>query len=154
MDNSLFPYKSNQLILSSNRVHIHAKDDYAIVLGKKGVVLSTPKEVHINSNDGVFIDSNTIELGHEAKDLGENVVLGRTLVHHLTLFLKSLKSVGETLNSIKSKDSGGGGISADGISKIRLAGARIQSTCDQLEKIISLDDKLESKVLSKTTYTR
>lgn len=149
-----FPYKGNQVIVSSDRVHVHAKNEFAVISGKEGVVVSTPKEVHINSDKGIFLDSTIIELGHEANLYGENVILGRSFIHQLTIFLKSLKEAGEILNTVSAGKINSGGTPADMVAKLKLVGDRIAFSCDRLEKNIALNSKLESRVLSKTTFTR
>lgn len=148
-----FPYSGNQLILSSDRVHLHAKNEYVVILGREGVVVSTPKEVHINSNRGVLVDAPIIELGHEAQELGEKVMLGETFVHHLTIFIKSTKSIGSLLETVGATNI------ADMASKLVDAGSQLRIASSRLENIIAMSveedtNRVNSRVLSKTTYTK
>lgn len=144
-----FPYKGNQLILMSDRVHIQSKSDYVILLGKQGVLLSTPKDVHINSESGIFLDSPSIELGHDAIVQGEKIILGETFIDHLTLFLKQIKYAGEKLEKVGATNV------ADMASKLVDAGTSIKTAAFRLENIIQISAETgNSRILSKTTYTR
>jgi hypothetical protein len=60
-----FPYKGKQIIISSGRVIVHAKNDSVFLLGKKNVGISSGGEVHIDANAEVFIDAPKISLGNK-----------------------------------------------------------------------------------------
>ena len=60
-----FPYKGKQIIVSSGRVIVHAKNDSVFLLGKKNVGISSGGEVHIDANAEVYIDAPKISLGNK-----------------------------------------------------------------------------------------
>jgi hypothetical protein len=148
-----FPYKSKQLILSSNRVHLLAKSDSVILSGDKSVIISSPGPIHVNSNESIFLDADIVELGHEAQDLGEPVILGRRFIHRLSVYLSSLKNCGESLETIGEELSAITGMLSIS-SRMKDAGQLLKNSSDSLESYIKLNEELGSRVLSNTTYTR
>ena len=50
-----FPYKGNQVIISSGRVLLHAKEDFIFLFGKKGVGISTPNTFNIDATEATQI---------------------------------------------------------------------------------------------------
>jgi hypothetical protein len=143
-----FPYSGKQVIVSSDRVHIYAKSDSAVIFGKRAVIISTPAQVHINSNDTVIVDSPIVELGHSAKSIGEPVILGRKFILQLVEFLNTVTECGIILSGVGESNIG------DLVSKLVDVGEILASKSLQLKSYIEVDELLESKVLSKTTYTR
>jgi len=89
-----FPYKGNQLILSSDRVLLHSKSDAIFLFGKQAVSLSSTKTINLDAFDKVLIDCKIIELGSKAQTLGQPVVLGRNLNTQLTVLLTNLANAG------------------------------------------------------------
>jgi hypothetical protein len=142
-----FPYKGKQAIISSDRVQILAKNEAIILFADECIVLSSPGETHINSDTAVLIDSPKIELGADAEVSGEPVILGREFINQLTLFLKTLESVGNGLQSVK-------GSGADIAAKLVDVGGDLETSANRLNNFIKLDKELKSKVLSNITYTR
>ena len=69
-----FPYKGDQIILSSDRVLLHSKNDSVFLFGKQAVSLSSTKTINLDAIDKVLISTNKIELGNEAEALGEPLV--------------------------------------------------------------------------------
>jgi hypothetical protein len=143
-----FPYSGKQVVVSSDRVHIYAKNDSAVIFGKRAVIISTPAQVHINSNDTVIVDSPTVELGNDAKSIGEPVILGRKFILQLVEFLNTVNRCGVILGGVGESNIG------DLASKLVDVGDILASKSEQLKTYIEVDINLESKVLSKTTYTR
>jgi hypothetical protein len=117
-------------------------------MGDQSVILSSPNEVHIDSEKGIFLDSNTIELGNEAKLIGQPVILGLDFIKELMKFLQQVSNCGSTLESV------GQSSLADMASKIVDVGSNLKNSADRLKSKIALDSNLQSKVLSKVTYTR
>lgn len=145
MDKIEFPYKGDQIILSSERVLLHSKKDAIFLFGKLAVSLSSTKTINLDSVDGVYIYSPIIELGNEAQALGEPVVLGTSLVTQLSLLLLQLQMAGEKLSSVSSEDLGGS------MQKIRTAGDLIRKEAGRLNGLLN---PAVSPLLSKVTYTR
>jgi hypothetical protein len=143
-----FPFTGNQLILASDRVHLLARTDAVILMGDQSVILSSPNEVHIDSNKAVLIDSPKVELGNEAELRGQPLILGRDFIKQLQLFLQQVSYCGATLESVGQSNL------ADMASKIVDVGSNLKNSADKLKNNIQLDANLNSKVLSKVTYTR
>lgn len=143
-----FPFIGNQLILASDRVHLLAKTDAIVLMGDQSVILSSPNEIHIDSNKAVFIDSPKIELGNEAELRGQPVILGRDFIKQLQQFLQQVSYCGTTLESVGKSNL------ADMASKIVDVGSQLKNSSDKLKNFIQLDENLNSKVLSNVTYTR
>lgn len=108
-----FPYKGNQVILSSDRVMLHSKNDAIFIFGKQAVSLSSPQTINLDATQKVLIDSPKIELGHKAEDDGEPIVLGDRLnnvlldltiaVQQSAVMLKQVSStnLGASMESIR-----------------------------------------------------
>lgn len=105
LDKLIFPYTGSQAIISSDRVMLHAKKDTIILAGKRAISLCSAETINLDANESIKIDCDNIQLGHEAEALGENVILGRTLVNQLKGFCISLQAIGQELSRVaESKD--------------------------------------------------
>lgn len=143
-----FPYKGNQVVLSSERVQILAKTDSVVLFGDQCVLLSSPKTVNIEASEGALIDSPKIELGHDAEVQGQPIILGYDFIKHLNRFLTRIGSVASSLQSVGETNPG------DMVSKLVQAGIDLDFAASSFQNQIKIDSNLESKVLSKVTYTR
>jgi hypothetical protein len=143
-----FPYKSKQLILSSNRIQLLAKSDSVILFGDKSVILSSPGPIHVDSNEAILLDADIIELGNEAKDLGEPVILGRRFINRLRVYLSQVRYCGDRLEMVGKSNL------ANMASTLVDVGSVLKNSSESLEEYIKLDEELSSRVLSKITYTR
>jgi len=139
-----FPYKGEQIILSSDRVLLHSKNDSIFLFGKQAVSLSSTKTINLDATDKVLINTKIIQLGSEAETLGEPVVLGRTLNTQLTLLLLILETVGNKLSNASESDLAGT------MTLITGAGTALAGEAARLRGLLVG----ESQILSKTTYTR
>jgi hypothetical protein len=140
-----FPYKGNQIIISSDRVLLHSKTDAIFLFGKEAVSLSSTKTINLDSVEGVKIDSPSIELGHEAKTLGEPVVLGRTLTQELKGLLDSIKAAGDHLKKASSENATMGAT----MQSISIAGALLSTAATTLNIRLT-----GNSILSKNTFTK
>lgn len=138
-----FPYKGNQLILSSDRVILHSKSDAIFLFGKQAVSLSSTKTINLDAFDKVLIDCKIIELGSKAQTLGQPVVLGRNLNTQLTLLLNNLAEAGMLMSQASETDLGGS------MQLISSAGQIINGEAVRLIQILN-----SGTILSKNTYTR
>ena len=138
-----FPYKGNQIILSSDRVMLHSKSDAIFLFGKQAVSLSSTQTINLDAIEGVKIDSPNIELGHEAKVLGEPVILGRTLTIQLQILLNSLIQIGGNLSKASSENLG------PTMSDIAGAGKLLIGTAQSFQNAL-----IAESILSKNTFTR
>jgi hypothetical protein len=140
-----FPYKGNQIIISSDRVTMHSKLDAIFLFGKKAVSLSSTETINLDAYDQVKIDSPNIELGHEAKTLGEPVVLGRTLTQELKGLLDAIKSAGDNLKKASSENATMGAT----MQSISIAGALLSTAATTLNSRLT-----GNSILSKNTFTK
>jgi hypothetical protein len=140
-----FPYKGNQIIISSDRVTLHSKTDAIFLFGKQAVSLSSTKTINLDAVEGVKIDSPNIELGHEAKKLGEPVVLGRTLNTQLQVLLSNIMQAGRYMQLASSEPDTMGAT----MQSIRDAGQLLFNSAESLRTSLIADS-----ILSKNTYTR
>lgn len=101
-----FPYKGNQIILSSDRVTLHSKTDAIFLFGKQAVSLSSPQTINLDASQKVLIDSPKIELGHKAELEGEPVVLGEKLNQQLSIMTNAMLTAGILLKQVSSEDLG------------------------------------------------
>ena len=135
IDKLEFPFTGPQVILSSDRILLHSKKDAIILAGKRAVSLC--------STETIILDSDVIELGHEAQALGESLVLGNSLVLQLTLFSAALQEIGRNLGRVgENKEN-----IARSITVIKNQGLELEAAATQLE------DSLQT-VLSQNTFTR
>ncbi len=142
-----FPFKDNQIILSSDRVMIHSKSDAIFLFGKGAVSLSSPQTINLDSNEKVLIDSPKIELGNRAEELGEPVVKGVELTIILQQMMTALTNAGVLLSQVSDSEPGA---SAQAISS---AGQIISEETTRLISVLGLSPQT-SPILSNVTYTR
>jgi len=138
-----FPYKSDQLILSSNRIVLHSKEDAIFLFGKAAVGLSSTQTINLDANEKILIDCQKIELGNKAEIEGEPVVLGNTLNEKLIKLLELLSAAGNELRKVNTLNLG------SSMDAIRTAGQTIEKASDDLK-----NDLLNKQILSKNTFTR
>jgi hypothetical protein len=137
-----FPYKGNQVIISSGRVTVHSKDDFIFLFGKKGVSISTPASFNIDATDRVLIASPRIELGFRASLEGEPLLLGNKTAFQLGQLLDVLETLADGLS---------------GMSESNLAASipLIVSAASALRDIAPvIKTQLQTNCLSDVTYTR
>ena len=88
-----FPYRGDQVIISSGRVTHHSKDDFIFLFGKKGVSISSPATFTVDANEKTVIVSPLIELGLRAEIEGDPVMLGRRTAIQLGQLIDTLVSL-------------------------------------------------------------
>jgi len=127
----VFPYKGNQLILTSERVTIHSKTDAIFLFGKQAVSLSSTNTINLDASNKIILAGPVIELGNKAKDLGEPIVLGDTLTTRMAQ--ASTSNPGATAELLQQAGS--------------YLGNKVNELKGQLEPGLS-------EILSKNTFTR
>lgn len=98
-----FPYKGNQIIISSGRVVVHSKDDAIFLFGKKGVGISTPATFNVDAPERTIINSNIIELGLRAKIEGQQILKGDIVLQQLDRFFAAVDALASTVSDIASQ---------------------------------------------------
>lgn len=141
-----FPYLGNQLILSSDRILLHSKNDSIFIFGKGAVSLSSPATINLDSNEKVLIDSPKIELGRKAEEEGEPVVLGAELTAILRQLLEQLQNASMLMAQASESDLGAS------MQAIASAGQIINAESARLVNVLGLTPET-NPILSKTTFT-
>jgi hypothetical protein len=138
-----FPYKGNQLILTSDRVTLHSKNDAIFLFGKQAVSLSSPKTINLDATEKVLIYSPKIELGARAEQEGEPVVLGERLNEQLAVLTNAISTAGILLKQASTSKLG------TAMESIREAGQILYDAAENSKGY------LETKaILSQNTFTR
>ena len=138
-----FPYLSNQCIITSDRVTLHSRKDGIYLFGKATVCLSSPGTVNIESNEALKISAPLIELGLNAKDLGQPLVLGLELSELLDELIQALQVVAVALSKA---DGTSEEAVADSFDDIKVSGESLVQATDNAAAAIE-------NILSKNTYT-
>jgi hypothetical protein len=137
-----FPYKGNQVIISSGRVVNHSYDDFIFLFGKKGVAISSPATFTVDANEKTVIASPRIELGLNAGRIGEPVLLGTSTVIQLGFLLDAIGSLSEALSKISAE-------------QLETAIPGIVKESQVLQGIATrVKAQLNSSCLSKNTFSR
>jgi hypothetical protein len=137
-----FPYKGNQVIISSGRVTHHSKDDFIFLFGKKGVSISSPATFTVDANEKTIIASPLIELGLRAKIEGDPVMLGNKTATQLGQLIDTLVELANGLVALNESNLSGA------IPKI-VASAKILSEVAPIIKA-----QLQTTCQSKITFTK
>jgi len=95
-----FPYKGNQVIITSERLLFHSRKDGIFLFGKATIGLSSVGTINIDSNEGIKMNAPYIELGLNAQTLGESAVLGDTLTSILSNLNSALSLVANGLSNV------------------------------------------------------
>ena len=141
----VFPYKGNQLILTSDRVTLHSKNDAIFLFGKKAVGLSSPETINLDAGQKIILAGPVIELGNKAQSLGQPVVLGNTLNQKLLSIIDALNSVAILLAQVSTSQQG------KSMESIRQAGLLLSQEMQSLKTQLIPG---VSEILSKNTFTR
>jgi hypothetical protein len=137
-----FPYKGNQVIITSGRVTHHSYDDFIFLFGKKGVAISSPATFTVDASEKTTLASPRIELGFNASRIGEPVLLGTSTVIQLGFLLDALIDLSTQLQKMRAE-------------QLEVSIPGIISTSKVLEGIAGrVKAQLNSACLSKNTFTR
>jgi hypothetical protein len=138
-----FPYLGNQCIITSDRVTLHSRKDGIYLFGKATVCLSSTGTVNIESNEALKISAPIIELGLNARDLGQPLVLGLELSELLDELIQALQVVAVALS--KADGTSEEAIS-DSFDDIKVSGESLVQATDNAAAAIET-------ILSTKTYT-
>lgn len=97
-----FPYKGNQIILSSDRVMLHSKSDAIFLFGKAAVGLSSTQTINLDAKEAIHASSQKIYLGDatRALDSFQPTILGTTMTKDLVELYSYLKMVADALKTV------------------------------------------------------
>lgn len=140
-----FPFKNDQIILSSDRIMLHSKNDCIFLFGKGAVSLSSPNTVNVDANEKVVVFSPRIELGNAPASL-EPTIKGRAFLIQLGFLCETLEKAGELLSQGVAESN-----LAGSLVNISIAGQKIQEQAKRLRNLCEVFDE-ENTVLSKSTF--
>lgn len=140
-----FPYKGNQIILSSDRIMLHSKADAIFLFGNQAVSLSSTKTINLDATEKILLDSPIIELGNRAKDLGQPIIMGWTFNRQMVILLTNISNAGILMSQVSESDLGGS------MQAIASAGQILTKEATRFANLLNIPD---SPVLSKVTYAR
>lgn len=137
----LFPYKGRQVLITSDRVVLHAKNDAIFLFGKQAIGLSSPGRVNIDTGTGTTINAPEIELGLQAKTLGQPVVKAQALIEILTPLLSDLLKASQALSNMSETGF------AESLPQVVKSTEKLALTCNRLQVELN-------SIKSKITFTR
>jgi hypothetical protein len=138
-----FPYLSNQCIITSDRVTLHSRKDGIYLFGKATVCLSSTGTVNIESNEALKMSAPVIELGLNARLLGQPLVLGLELSELLDELIQALQVVAVALSKA---DGTSEEAVSDSFDDIKVSGESLVQATDNAAAAIET-------ILSTKTYT-
>lgn len=147
MLNPKFPFDGDQIILTSDRVMLHSKNDGVFLFGKQMVALSSTKTINLDAEDKILFDCKKIELGHKAETLGQPVLLGRAFIDNMILLLNSMQEAASLLQTVHESSP------ANSMLNIASAGNTLYSTVSRLINILETTENPQNP-LSKVTFSR
>lgn len=140
----VFPYKNNQIILSSDRIILNSKSDAIFLFGGAAVGLSSTQTVNLDAKEKIVLEAPKIELGSESSVIGQPVVLGKSLSAQLSVLMQNLSNAGVLLSQVSETNVGAS------MQYIASAGQIINKEANRLLGVLN---QAESSILSKKTYT-
>jgi len=147
MLNPEFPYKGNQIILTSDRVLLHSKNDGIFLFGKQMVAISSTQTINLDAKEKILIDCDKIELGNKAEILGTPIIKGRPLLDQLKNIFTDLQVAASLLQTVSATNQGAS------FQNISEAGNILFTSCKRIMEIFDNEDHPQNP-LSKNTYTR
>jgi hypothetical protein len=147
MFNPKFPFDGNQLILTSDRIIAHSKNDGIFLFGNKMIALSSIQTINLDCNEKILLDCPKIELGPKAETLGSPVILGRKFLDRLNLLITAIQQAAALLQTVAETNPGGS------FANIEQAGEILFDACESTTNIFLNEDHPQNP-LSKVTYTR
>lgn len=133
-----FPFKGNQVILSSDRIHLNGSKDSIILTGRKSVMISSLGSLNFESSQKCTLDAPRINIGVNAT---EALVLGTSFMRELRAFLLSIKFAGSLGQSSGESDI------ATTVSKLSVLATQMYEASNKLEN--ALDGLLSTRSYTK-----
>jgi hypothetical protein len=103
-----FPYKQNQIILSSDRITVHSKKDSIFLFAKQAVSISTTGTVNVDATVGMTVAAPIIEFGIDARvrGVGHPIIKTYDFITQLNRLLGQLKVFAGAIKELKSEGTG------------------------------------------------
>ena len=129
------PYTGSQVIISSERVHLHAKNDSIVLTGAQSVALSSIKTVNLDAAAGIVLQAPSVKLG--SVNATEKLVLGNTFMNNLNEFLVSIKNASIGLQSVAAGSSKLTPELAAAMLKLSTFASSLSNNCEKLKNQLS-----------------
>ena len=133
-------FNKRQVLVSSDRVTLYAKEDSVFLLGSQVVSLSSKNSINLDSKNQILLYSPKIELGSNAT---HPVIYGDELVRSLDRYLSNSQTA---LNDLQKNISGGENDIKKSMQLIRDTAIKLHGYCGDLRGALN-------NTLSKTTFT-
>jgi len=91
-------YSNPQIILSSDRITLNAKNDSVLISGEKSVGLSSNESINIEAKQ-IYLNGNDIRLGN--KNASQHILKGDDTVTYLKILITELKNLTEVLKTVQ-----------------------------------------------------
>jgi len=150
-----FPFRGNQLILSSDRIMLHTKSDAIFLFGSAAVSLSSLQTINLDAKEKVLIDSPKIELGPKSME-EEQGIQPVTKALELTVILLQLLQKIESAGILMAQAAAGAPATPElGASMLALskAGEILAGESTRLINVLGITPET-NPIMSKVTYTR
>lgn len=147
MLNPQFPYKGKQIIITSDRVLVHSKDDAVFLFGKKMVGISSTQTINLDAREKILIDCDKIELGHRAELFGDPLILGNKFKRRLSILIQAIQYAASQMQTVNATNT------AQSLNNIQIGGNTLYNACKDLLDILN-NDKHPDYPLSKNTFTK
>jgi hypothetical protein len=126
------PYKGNQVIICSDRLHFQSRTDSILLFGKQSVAISSINSVNLDASSKIIIQSPAVHLGSvEAKS---PLVLGDVYVNTLTLFLDKISTACVQLQSVSAGATPPNPELGSAMLKLATFGKQLASFCSELKQ--------------------
>lgn len=140
-------YKGNQLISTSGRIYLNAKEESILLSGKESIGLNA-RTVNIDSDDYMCLDSKRIYLGKKVRTSPESnkepVLLGNQTERLLSTLLNALEGLSDQLMGART-------IRGHSIPNLNVYGAQLKATISGLKRQVNPGGK--SPIKSKKVFT-
>lgn len=138
------PYRGNQVIISSDRVHLHARRDSVLLFGKQSVALSSIGTVNLDATKSIILHSPNVKLG--SVNAVSPVVLGDLHINNLIQFLDKLSAACVQLQNVSSGEKPPNPEIGAAMLSLAMFGKQVSAFCTELKQLLPT-------ALSKTCYT-
>ncbi len=139
------PYKGNQIILCSDRLHLQSKKDSILIFGKQAVGISSINTVNIDSSKETIVHSPIIKLG--SLNSSSPLVLGDKYITALSSFLDSLSLISKQISSVSAGEKPPNKELGNAMLKLATFAKQLSVECDNFKNQLST-------TLSKTSFTQ
>lgn len=138
------PYKGNQVIICSDRLHLQSRTDSILIFGKQSVAISSINSVNLDASSKIILHSPSVNIG--SVDAKSPLVLGDVYLNTLTQFLDKISTACVQLQSVSAGAIPPNPEIGSAMMKLATFGKQLASFCSELKQSLP-------STLSKTCNT-